>query len=216
MRGLAVDESGQPAYDPSANVLDLVRAAVTRLDDLQESREKLAELRQEALRREMDLRAEHQKAFAILRGEHSAENLRSEARRIDALRELDRLEVRTATERHQVAVEALARTTATLADTLRTSAENMARSLAAQAEASKKETDARIEASKKEADARISAIERSLAAGTGKGEGSKSNLATISTILSIILMLIALGTFVFVTQRAAPPVAPAPAAVAPR
>jgi len=206
--GLGVDATGGPVIDPSKNVLDLVRAEAHRQNDLRAAAEQLAnerqgfirremEIRQANNQREMEIREDFRKRIAELRAEHQEKDLTSEARRTDALRELDRVEVRTANDRHQAAVDTLAKTTAAMAETLRTSDENTAKNLAAQAEVIRHELDSRI-----------TAVERVQAAGAGRGEGSKSNLALISSILAIILMLITLGTFVFVTMRA-----PAPAAV---
>jgi hypothetical protein len=217
--GLGVDAEGGPVVDPSKNVLDLVRAEAQRQDSLRAAAELLARERQDFVRREMEIRQAYnqremevredfRKRIAVLRAEHWEKDLASEARRTDALRELDRSEVRTANDRHQAAVDTLAKTTAAMAETLRTGAENTAKNLAAQAEVIRRELDARI-----------TAVERVQAAGAGRGEGSKSNLALISSILAIIVMLITLGTFVFVTLRApAPGYAPEspPAAAVPR
>jgi len=176
---IEVGAPGNLPYDPSENVLALVKAAVKRIDDL-------ADERQQAFRREFDIRAEHQRAMAALRAEHAAENLKSEARRIDALRELDRVEVRTGTERHQAAVDALAKTTATMADTLRSSAENMARNIAAQSEASRKEMDARL-----------SALEKLQAAGSGKGAGLNAAWVYLGGLVALLVGLYALGSKFF-------------------
>jgi hypothetical protein len=213
--GLGVDATGGPVIDPSKNVLDLVRAEAQRQNDLRAASELLArerqdfvrremEVRQDFVRREMEIREDFRKRIAVLRAEHQEKDLASEARRTDALRELDRSEVRTSNDRHQAAVDTLAKTTAAMAETLRTSDENTAKNLAAQAEVIRRELDSRI-----------TAVERVQAAGAGRGEGSKSNLALISSILAIILMLITLGTFVFVTMRAPVP-APAPTTASPR
>lgn len=172
-----------PPYDPSENVFALVAAAVTRVDDLRKAQELLAEERQDSLRREMELRANHHKAFAILRAEYTEKSLQSESKRLDALRDLDRLEARTASERHQTAVDTLAKATSSLAETLRASVENTARNLAAQNESSKKELDSRI-----------SALERLQAAGTGKGAGLQAFWGYLLGAAGFLAAIVALAS----------------------
>ena len=169
--------------DPTKNVLDLVAAESRRQDDLRHAQDILVKERHEAFRRELDIRTGQRREIADLHSAHAAENLRSEARRLDALRELDRVEARTANERHQAAVDTLAKATAAMADTLRASNESTARSLAAAAEASKKEHDARI-----------SALERSQAAGSGKGAGLQAFWGYLLGAAGFLAAIVALAS----------------------
>lgn len=135
-----------PFPDPTKNVLEHVAAAVRRLDDVSALRDELSKERQDNSRREMDLRAQHTAQMAM-----------AEARRIDALRELDRLETKSATEQARL-----------VASTLQNTTEAMAQKLAAIAETIRKELDARV-----------SAVERFQAAGSGRGSGMEKLWALI-------------------------------------
>ena len=135
-----------PIIDPTKNVLEHVAAAVRRLDDVAILREELSRERTENIRREMDLRAQHAIQMST-----------AEASRIDALREVDRLETKSATEQARQA-----------AATLQNATEVMAQKLAAIAETIRKELDARV-----------SAVERFQAAGSGRGVGMEKLWALI-------------------------------------
>lgn len=69
--GLGVDARGNPVIDPTANVLQLVQAAIARLDDL----------------REVGLR--HVNEISAGRGEYEQKLREAEAGRIDAIRAVD-------------------------------------------------------------------------------------------------------------------------------
>lgn len=70
-RGLGVDSQGGPVVDPTQNVLDLVNAAVARLNDLR------------------DTDKDHYKEIATLRAEYDEKLRQKEAERIDAIRAVD-------------------------------------------------------------------------------------------------------------------------------
>jgi len=171
-KGSAIDSSGALAYDPSANVFAWVEVNVKRIDDLRAAQEAASIERRDNRRREMDLRAAFEREFAVLRAEHAAKTLEAEARRTDALRELDRAELRSATDRYQVAVEALSRETKAIAEALRASVEGTRKALADQYDAKNRETDARL-----------SAVERFQAAGTGRGLGARELWALIGGMI---------------------------------
>jgi VIT1/CCC1 family predicted Fe2+/Mn2+ transporter len=106
--GAGVDASGNPVLDPTKNVLDLVEAAVVRLNDL----------------READL--EHRKELDLERREHRLEvrglqkDLRdAETARIDAIRAVDVGAVQRAAEVQADVATALANQVALSAETLR-------------------------------------------------------------------------------------------------
>lgn len=162
-------------WDPSRNVLDLVDAAVRRLDDIGALRAQLSNEQAGSLRREMDLRDDFKRRF----GE-------AEARRIDALRDLDRLEVKTANDRHQLAVDTLAKATTAMADTLRSGAETIARTLAAQQETYRKEIELRL-----------GAVEKWQAAGAGKGAGLNAAWIYLGGLVALLAGLWGLGSKFF-------------------
>lgn len=161
--------------DPTKNVLDLVDAAVRRLDDIGSLRTQLATEQALYLRREMDLREKYE--LRLTQGE---------AQRINALRELDRLEVRTATDRHQLAVDTLAKATTAMAETLRTGTEGLARTLATQ-----------LESKTTVIEQRLGSLETSRAAGTGKGAGLNAAWVYLGGLVALLVGLYALGSKFF-------------------
>src|SRR5688500_7514943 len=76
--GMAVDSLGGIAYDPSENVLQLVEAAVTRIDDLFIERG-----------RRYDAAVEHLAYVAELRASHAKEIRESDNSRIAQTRQVD-------------------------------------------------------------------------------------------------------------------------------
>jgi len=100
--GLGVDYAGGPVVDPTANVLDLVRAAIQRQDDL-----RAAESR-------------HVREIAQLRAEYAAELRRAETDRIDAIRAVDVSAVTRAAEVSSQQATTLAAQVAQSAEALRT------------------------------------------------------------------------------------------------
>jgi hypothetical protein len=96
--------------DPTKNVEELVRAEGRRVD--------------EALA--------HLSFVAELRDTHAKEMRTSEARRLDAIRQVDVAARTTEAERATAAIEALAKTTAANAETLRSLVTTTATALAAQ------------------------------------------------------------------------------------
>jgi hypothetical protein len=100
MAGPGVDSQGQPAADPTRNVLDLVQAAVVRLDDLRIASEKLLDVQ---LQRLDDMRV-------------------AESARIDAIRAVDVGAVQRAAEVANTQAITLAAQVSTSAETLRTQA----------------------------------------------------------------------------------------------
>jgi hypothetical protein len=104
--------NGNGSKDPSPNVLDLVSAAMQRQDDLREA----------ATKREDDLRiltTRHLEAMTALRSAHSAEVMRKESERLDAIRLVDTGAVTRAAEVSALQAQTLATSQATIAETLR-------------------------------------------------------------------------------------------------
>lgn len=102
IRGRPVDAAGNPAVDPTANVLSLVSAAIQRQDDLraQESR--------------------HVRELAELRSQFATELRRAETERINAIRAVDVAAVQQASSVSATQAQTLAAQVATSAETLRT------------------------------------------------------------------------------------------------
>lgn len=105
--GQTVDATGNAAVDPTKNVLDLVLAAVKRLDDMSG----LALKRQDDLRQAQatleELRYAGLKENAAIRAEYEGLLRRAEAGRLDALRIVDTNNVTVANERALATASAL-------------------------------------------------------------------------------------------------------------
>jgi len=147
---MGVDASGGPVIDPTANVLDLVDAAVKRLDDLQAA---------EATRQN-DLRTMTERhAAEILRITLSfQQQLRdAEAKRIDAIRLVDVNAVAVASDRAADQAAVLATQVQTSADALRSLVATSAAALATQ------QANANAEFSK-----RLAELERTKYEGAGR------------------------------------------------
>jgi ElaB/YqjD/DUF883 family membrane-anchored ribosome-binding protein len=99
--GVGVDASGFPVQDPTANVLDLVQAAVQRIDDV------------------ASLRADHQRELMQRDREYASELRQLEAARLDAIRAVDVGAVQRAAEVQSQVANALASQVATSADAFR-------------------------------------------------------------------------------------------------
>jgi hypothetical protein len=114
--GVGVDAAGNPVRDPTANVLDLVDAAVKRLDDL----------------REQD--RQHGLEKADLRHMYEKELREAESARIDAIRAVDVAAVQRASDVAGVTAETLranvAATAAAAATALATALEPILKSIA--------------------------------------------------------------------------------------
>jgi|SRR5580704_10168254 hypothetical protein len=100
--GAATDSFGRAVLDPTANVLDLVAAAITRQDDLREAE------------------AQRVNELATLRAFYEGELRKAESARIDAIRAVDTGAVSRAAEVSATQASTLAAQVATSAETLRT------------------------------------------------------------------------------------------------
>lgn len=182
--GMAVDSAGNVAYDPSANVLSLVEAAVKRLDDL----------RAAEVRRQDDLRAQSEAHAAELQkliADYQEKLREAEAKRIDAIRVVDVNAVSVASGRAADQATVLASQVQSSADALRSLVSVSATSLASAQAAVTSEITKRLselERAKYEgagrstvADpmleklvARMESLVESRATTTGKGEGAQA------------------------------------------
>jgi hypothetical protein len=113
-----VDSKGNPAIDPTKNVLDLVEAAVRRLNDIlelslkrQDDLRKLGDsesrIRVEHIRDILDERTKRLDANELLRAEYEDKLRKAEASRLDAIRIVDTNNVTVANERAAATAAAL-------------------------------------------------------------------------------------------------------------
>lgn len=119
--GLGIDASGGPVVDPTANVIALNDAANQRQDDLRELTNKYTESRLSAVEALAQLRAEHAREIRLL-----------ESDRLDKIRQVDVLAGNTAADRALVAIQTLATSQATAAETLRAMVQSTATTIATQ------------------------------------------------------------------------------------
>jgi hypothetical protein len=123
--GLGVDSSGDPAIDPTANVLQLVQAEGRRLDDL-----RMAEVRRsDDLRQAETNRVNEQ---ALLTATYEERLRQAEAKRIDAIRAVDVNAVAVASERATQQVNVLASQVSQSAEMARALVSSTAASLSTQ------------------------------------------------------------------------------------
>lgn len=130
---------GESNIDPTKNVLDLVNAAVKRIDDLAE------------------LRETHSKEIAEIRDKHYKELDDKEASRLNSIRQVDQSNASSAAKAALDAIQTLANTTAVTASANAKQVTDLATSIAASLAAT-------VEALSK----RIAALELSSAEGIGK------------------------------------------------
>lgn len=126
--GVGVDAHGGAVIDPTANVIALTDAAVTRLDDLAFLQ---AQLVDEKIKR-LEIAAIYTDKIAVLRAEHTKEMRESESKRLDAVRATDVAAVSTAATQAQAAITALASTATSTAETLRNQVASTALTIANQ------------------------------------------------------------------------------------
>lgn len=151
--GLPADASGGATVDPTANVIALSAASNIRQDDLRD----VFNLLQDEKVRRLEQNGEHLKDVAELRDQHAKEMRKSEADRLDSIRQVDVTAVRTEATRALEAIQTLAATSARDAETLRNALVNTASTIASQTADTVKQI---VE--------RIAALERSSYEGVGK------------------------------------------------
>lgn len=115
---------GKP--DPTGNVLQLVEAAVTRLNDLATAGDTRNNDLRAAESRYNDLRDAHQREIANLRDTHARAMNDKESSRLDSIRQIDREEGNQKAIAAQQAITTLANSTIALKDTLQLQVQNTA------------------------------------------------------------------------------------------
>lgn len=164
-----------PVYDPSANVLLLVEAANKRQDDLRAGTKELAESEVRRINGEMGCIKE----VAKLTAKHFRDRFKSEATRVDSVRQIDIATFNTTVGEIRTAVKALADVTTSTAATLQARVDATAVTLA------KSGADQIAEVMK-----RIAALELSAAQGIGKQAVSDPQMDRMSKMVEAM----ALGT----------------------
>ena len=106
--GAAVDSEGRPTPDPTKNVLDLVEAAIKRIDDLNTA------YREHYRDRFIDVEARITREF-----NYTAELRKAEAERINAIRSVDVQALQQATSAAEIRATALATQVAASAEAMR-------------------------------------------------------------------------------------------------
>lgn len=209
--GRAVDSHGQTAVDPTENVIALTEAGHKRQDDLRIAQDKYTEAR-----------LKHVEDVGKLRAEHFKEMRRTEADRLNAIRQVDVTAVRTEADRALQAIQALAATTAINAETLRTALTNTAATIAKQTSDTVGQLIERIAALEKSsyegvgkqrvadplmADlmTKVEAMIRLQASGSGKHEGASSAVVWIISAIGLLATIIGIVGAVIVMSKGITP-----------
>jgi len=196
--GMAVDSAGDVAYDPSQNVLDLVEAERRRQDDLRE-----------AERRYFDAQNRHVEEILTLRALHAAELRMAESARLDSIRQVDREDVNKTAAQALNAIQTLATTTNTTAETLRNQVATTAQQAAQQRAIDTTEFNKRLSAVElalsegkgkqtvadpmmAELVAEMKAMRQAQATGTGKTEGISASVAFAIAAAGVLLGIVGL------------------------
>lgn len=178
--GIGIDAYGEDAYDPSENVKALNDAANKRQDDLRGYSERL--MMSEIAR--LDSHVVHLKEMGKLRADHSTEVRLMETERLDSIRQVDVLARNTAADRASDAIQALAATTQTNAENLRTALANTATTIAKQtsdtAAATAKATGDTFEALAK----RIASLEASAYRGEGREKFADPQMEKLLSVVN--------------------------------
>lgn len=212
--GMAVDALGAIAYDPSENVKDLMDASVQALMERQNL---LADICDEKIKR-LESEVGNADKMAILRASHNTEIRHMESDRVDKIRSVDVANAAATAAQLLSAVTTLASTAQATAETLRNQVAATAAAVASQTEriinpivervAVLEKSSYRGEGRSTLADPAMDALVtemKKISGGadrrSGNTEGSGDVIKWIALGISMIVGLIAIGTFVFITTR---------------
>jgi hypothetical protein len=217
-RGIGVDVHGGPVIDPTENVIALNEASIKRVDDILELRAQLVDEKIRRTEAVAELRAKHHESFAMLRAEHQIALDAQESKRLDSVRMIDQLAIKTESDRASLAITALATTAAVTAETLRSAVNTSATNLATQLDRTVSAINERIAALEKSSytgmgkeqvadpqffrltDA-VEQLTRHTAASTGKQEGIGASWSVLVAVAAILISGAA-----FLTRSSPPPV----------
>ena len=163
--GLGVDAAGGPVVDPTENVLALTAAEAKRQDDLRAAGQDLQNEKNRCTKEVAELHASYAEKMGKL-----------EASRLDAIRQVDALGVKTALETVNTATATLAKTTELSAQTLRDLVATTATTFASQLDG--------VVARQNE---RIAALEKTSYTGSGRSTGSQLTIDKLLIILGLLL-----------------------------
>jgi hypothetical protein len=119
--GIPVDSSGGPTFDPTKNVLDLVEAAVKRIDDLMGAQAEVIDSKIDRLEAIQEAESRHLQDMAALRTNFESGMRDKETERLDAIRAVDVQAVQRAAEVAEIRATALASQVAAAAEANRAS-----------------------------------------------------------------------------------------------
>jgi hypothetical protein len=188
------DASGGPTSDPTRNVLELVSAAVLRIDDMADLRARLVAAQLETVSTSARLRSKFLSRTQKLHQRHDREIHKAEQMRLDAVRGIDVAASKTESDRALQAINTLAATNKTDAENLRNALNNTAQTMAKQvsdvADALQKQTASSFT----ELSTRVAALEKSQYEGQGKQAVSDPQTARLAAAVEKLTEASAAGT----------------------
>jgi hypothetical protein len=194
----SVDANGHLLFDPSRNVLDLVRAAIERQDDLRRVVEELLKAKLEAVSRESEMRSAQDRELlaavtlrldreALLRAEFAKEIAATEKARVDAIRQVDKTAVdQTASAALQTAAN-LAKTQTDSAAVLSTQVSTSAEALRNLVATTAAESNRNIQQQFTTLGTRVAALEQGSATLGGERKYSDPAVAAIAEQVRVLV-----------------------------
>lgn len=198
--GPAVDRQGRPVIDPTANVLQLVEAAIARQDDLRTL--EAAHRKDHESMRGTYLAAErqHLRELAEIRATYDDKLRDAEAKRIDAIRAVDVQAV-------SAAAQVQATQATTLAAQVATSAETLRNQVAAAATAQTVALAAALEPVQKD----IADLRRAQYEAQGQKTQvveSQASTSTLTAVVAAVIATLVLALGIFAATRTSEPAPP--------
>lgn len=191
--GMAVDPSGGPVVDPTANVIALNEASTKRLDDLRDAEGRRVTESLTFLQELGNLRATHAREMRDL-----------ETRRLDAVRQVDVAAANTERERTVSSINALAAQTRLDAENHRTALDRAVSTISERVAALEKSSymgagkETFSDPMMAQLMSKMNALLSNQAAGIGKTEGGEASRATTRANISMMIGALALlGSLIF-------------------
>jgi SMC interacting uncharacterized protein involved in chromosome segregation len=210
--GVPVDGMGGPTVDPTKNVLDLVEAAVKRLDDLAQERERAIQAQVHRLDDMRDTRIDglhevlvldriHAKETADIRADYEQKLREKETQRIDAIRAVDVAAVQRAAEVSTTQAQTLATQQQVTADTLRTQVQNVAvsqaQALAAALEHIQKDISELRKTQYEQQGQKQQMVENRTAVVQDRGSSQWAIALAVTVAFSVVGLIVTVAIFVF-------------------
>jgi len=185
--GMGVDIRGNPVIDPTKNVLDLVNASITRINDLNTIRDRRIDDLEKAEQNRVDaaLAAEVHRIdeVAQLREKYQLLLANAESHRLDAIRAVDVAAVQVANEKANAQAAVLAAQVQTTADTMRALVSSASDTAAKQ-----------VQQVTSQFSERIAALEKAINIGSGKETVADPMIAQMVNEIKALRDYMALGT----------------------